>query len=199
MISRFFGRIIVALALLVVVALALFASGPYLVVDHPQKADAIVVLAGDRNDRRYWKGIELLRDGYAQTMLFDANTDMRFYGRTPAQAAAEFIGQSAGNVASRVRVCPIEGDSTFGETKYVGACLAAVHAHRVLLVTSDYHTRRAVDIFRRRLPQYQWSAAAAKDDYWFGPKWWQRREWAKTNLAEWERLIWWELVERWKA
>ncbi len=199
MISRLVGRVIAALATVVIVALALFASGPYLVVDRPQRADAVVVLAGDRNDRRYWKGIELLREGYAPTMLFDANTDMRFYGRTPAQSAAEFVAQSAGNVASRVRVCPIEGDSTVGETRYVSACLAPLHAHRVLLVTSDYHTRRAFSIFRRRVPQYQWFPVAVKDDAWFGPQWWQRREWAKTNLGEWERLVWWELVERWKA
>ena len=69
----------------------------------------------------------------------------------------------------------------------------------VLIVTNDFHTRRVFSIFRRRLPQYHWSVAAAHDDYFFGLPWWHKREWAKTNLTEWEKLLWWELWESWQG
>ncbi len=37
-------------------------------------------------------------------------------------------------------------------------CLSKLNAKRVLIVTSDYHTRRALSIFSELLPQYEWSA-----------------------------------------
>jgi DUF218 domain-containing protein len=123
---------------------------------------------------------------------------MRFWGRTPAELATAFIAETPGALAPRLGVCPIQGDSTFEESRHVAACLAPLHCRRVLLVTSDFHTRRALSILSRRLPQYQWSAAAAADAYYFDPEWWKHREWAKTNLLEWQRLMWWEVVERWR-
>ncbi len=53
---------------IIVVAVAVwlaFYSGRFLVVDRPQKSDAIVVLGGDWDDVRYWRVRELLRDGCA--------------------------------------------------------------------------------------------------------------------------------------
>lgn len=174
-------------------------GGELLVVDRPQKADALVVLAGDKTDVRYRKGLELLRNGYAQTMLLDASDDLTIFGRKYDDLAREYVATTAGELAPRVKVCPICGDSTLLETQSVARCLAPLGAHNVLLVTSDFHTRRAFSIFRKQLPQYQWSVAGAHDPYHFGVPWWREREWAKTTLTEWQRLLWWELVERWKS
>ena len=71
--------------------------------------------------------------------------------------------------------------------------------HSVVLVTSDYHTRRALSIFRQRLPQIRWTAGATRNDFLFGQPWWENREWAKTYLTECEKLLWWELWDRWRA
>ena len=174
-------------------------SGRMLVIDRPQKAHAIVVLEGDRDDVRYWRGRELLRAGYAPILLLDASSDKSIYGRKRTDLAAQFIQSTAGESRDRVLVCPIAEDSTVPETKYVRLCLEQQGAGSVLLVTSDYHTRRAYSIFRHRLPQYQWSVAAAQDKKVFGGKWWWKREWAQTSLMEYQRLLWWELVDRWKS
>jgi len=64
-------------------------------------------------------------------------------------------------------------------------------------VTSDYHTRRALSVFRKEVPGYSYSVAAASDPVQFGARWWQHRQWAKNNTDEWMRLLWWELVDRW--
>jgi uncharacterized SAM-binding protein YcdF (DUF218 family) len=80
----------------------------------------------------------------------------------------------------------------------VARCLQPLNVHRVLIVTSDYHTRRALSIYSRRLPQYQWSVAAARNPAQFGNAWWTDREWAKVAFDEWSKLIWWEAVDRWK-
>jgi hypothetical protein len=39
--------------------------------------------------------------------------------------------------------------------------------------------------------------AAAYDGAQFGTHWWTRRQWAKTVLDEWLRLLWWSVVDRW--
>jgi len=173
------------------------ASGSWLVRDHPERSDIILVLAGDINDRRYWTAIQYLQRGFGQALLVDASDDEILYGRTPAQWAQDFIRLSAGPLASRVEVCSIKGDSTAQETRFAADCLRRYNPRKVLLVTSDFHTRRALSIFTRRVPQYAWSAAAAEDATQFGPQWWRHREWMKNYLKEWQKLVWWEVVDRW--
>src|SRR5437868_2267717 len=181
-------KIFVVVLVLAALLLGLFRfSGEYLIVDHPQKSDIIVVLAGDLNDVRYHRGMELLRNGYGHALLLDASEDFTRYGKTYAAAAADFVRTDAGPIAGRVHVCPIRGDSTAGEAPFVANCLVPYHPHTVLLVTSDYHTRRAFSIFRRKLPQYRWFAAAAVDDTMFQPKCWRTRQSAKVTLLEWEK------------
>lgn len=191
-------RSIAVVAVLIVVLILAFQPGSFLVVNYPAKSDAILVLAGGHNDGRYWRGLQLLRAGYGRHMLFDVSVG-EIYGRSTLQYAAEFINQSAGNDATRITICPIDRDSTNEETVTVGLCLAHLQPkpQSVLLVTDEYHTRRALSIFRKRLPQYQWSAATAPDAYLFGVPWWKHREWAKTYLYEVEKLFYWELWERW--
>ena len=192
----------VRIALIAVVALALGVAllekaGEYLVMDQPVHTDVVVVLAGDRNDRRFFRGLELVHQGYAPRMFVDANSDMILFGRTPAVLEDELIKSLNLNL-DQVRVCPTQGDSTDEESRYVAQCLRADQISSVLLVASDFHTRRAISIFKQRLPRYQWSVAAARDDTVFNQKWWQRREWAKTAFFEWTKLVWWEVVDRWR-
>jgi uncharacterized SAM-binding protein YcdF (DUF218 family) len=169
-----------------------------LVVNAPEKADAIVVLAGGSDDDRYYKALELLRTGYAPRMYLDALGDVKKFGHPETEQAQKFIEESAGADVTRVKVCGIMGDSTVAETAAVARCLQADGARRVLLVTSEYHTRRALSIFRKSLPGFEISVAAAPDIR-FGVKWWQHREWAKMTLEEWEKLLFWQLIERWHA
>ncbi len=192
-------RVLVA-AVIVLATIFLFVqSGPPLIVDHPEKSDAILVLGGDHNDVRYWRGLELLRAGYGGQMILDESAETMF-GRTYPDLAADFVARTAGEQAPNIHVCAIQQDSTLAETADAAMCLAQLQPppHAVLLVTSDYHTRRAFSIFRKRLPQYHWSVTAAYDDYFFGLPWWKRREWAKTNLTEWQKVLWWELWEHWR-
>jgi len=166
--------------------------------DHPEKSDVIVVLAGDSQDQRYRRGMELLRAGYGGHLFLDASSYPSYFGHAPAEYAENFLRQDAGDMASKVSVCAFEDDSTFSETLFVDKCLAPLHPARVLLVTSDFHTARARSVFSRKLPQYHWSVAAAHDPRIFGTRWWQHREWAKTTLEEWLKVVWWNAVDRWR-
>ena len=193
-------RLLVGALLIVMVLLILFSFhlGSFLVVENLRPSDAILVLAGDVNDKRYDRGIGLLRRGYGKQMFLDASEDFTLYGHTYADWARQFVAENAVDIRTRVHVCPIREDSTAAETKYVAKCLSNLPAGaRILLVSSDYHTRRARSIFASRLPSYHWFTAAASDGSQFGRRWWLSREWAKNAVKEWQKLLWWELVERW--
>jgi vancomycin permeability regulator SanA len=183
------------LAVVVIVAVAARQAARFLVVDGPEESDAIVVLAGETNARPA-RALELLRQGMARHVLLDAETRNRIYDMRLIDIAQNYASRLP--EASRVSVCPIFGSSTFAEADDVSRCLQPLGVHRVLIVTSDFHTRRALMIMRRRLPQYQFSAAGASDPAEFGAAWWTRREWAKVTFDEWAKTIWWQMVDRWR-
>ena len=167
----------------------------WLVVDQPQRADAIIVLAGEASIRPA-HALELLRQGMASRVFLDAESREQIYDQRLTDVARRFI--EAQPDKEQISICPITGLSTYAETDDVKQCLQPYGVHTVLIVTSASHTRRALSIFRRRLPQYQFSAAAAPDATHFGAAWWTNREWAKTTLGEWTKLLWWEAVDRWR-
>jgi uncharacterized SAM-binding protein YcdF (DUF218 family) len=144
-----------------------------------------------------------MNEGYADKMVLDAEAGGAKYGKSNADLASDFLQRIH---AQHTTVCPVYADSTYGETEDVARCLAPMKVSSVLIVTSDYHTRRAFAIFKARLPHYHWSIADSFAPYedggsprMAGDNWWRNRRWAKTILEEWQKLIWWELVDRWKA
>jgi hypothetical protein len=188
-------RIRAVLILLLLVLFLASRGARVLVVDAPERSDAIIVLAGETYNRPA-HALELLRQEMAPRVFIDVEANELIYDQPRTQIAQRYIDSLPEK--NRVAVCPITGLSTYGETDDVNRCLQPLGIHRVLIVTSASHTGRALRIFRHRLPQYQFSASAAHDPVHFGDRWWTNREWAKTTLDEWLKLTWWELVDRWK-
>ena len=188
-------RIRVVLVLLLALVALASQAGRFLVVDAPQHSDAIIVLAGETSIRPA-HAVELLRQGMASRMFLDVEANDVIYDQPRTAIAQQYV--SSLPEKERIAVCPITALSTFAETDDVNRCLEPLGVHTVLIVTSASHTRRALRIFRRRLPQYQFTAAAPQDPVHFGILWWTNREWAKATLDEWLKLTWWELVDRWR-
>ncbi len=173
----------------------LFNAGRILVENAPQHADVIVVLAGE-TDHRPALGLELLQQRYAPRMILDVPAWSHLYNVTEVDMARSYVQKLP--EAAAIEICPSEGLSTRAETADVERCLKGRPSSRVLIVTSDFHTRRALSIFRHQLPGHSFSIAAAHDDKQFGIHWWTHRQWAKVFLEEWLRFIWWNTVDRWK-
>jgi uncharacterized SAM-binding protein YcdF (DUF218 family) len=191
-----FSRLLILLFILVMLVAFARHAARFLVVDQPQKSDAIVVLAGETNMRPV-RALELLHQGFAPHVFLDAETRDRIYDQQLVEIAQRYangLGEE-----NRVTVCPIAGFSTIAEADDAARCLQAIGAHRVLIVTSEFHTRRALLIFRHRLPRYQFSVAAARNSAQFGEAWWTNREWAKTTFDEWLKMVWFEAVDRWRT
>jgi uncharacterized SAM-binding protein YcdF (DUF218 family) len=185
----------VVLVVIVVLLSATLHFARHLVIDQPQRADAILVLAGE-TDRRPARALELHAQGLAPLVIVDVPDGARIYNRTQLQIAQDWVNSRPERDA--IRLCSTYGLSTRDESHDAMACLDQAGAHSVLLVTSDYHTRRALAIFRRELPSRTFSVAAARDPAQFGDNWWQHRQWAKVTLDEWLRLIWWKAVDQWR-
>jgi hypothetical protein len=170
-------------------------AGNLLLIDAPQRSDLIVVLAGE-TDRRPAHALELLAQGYAARVLIDVPATEKIYDTGLVQYAEDYIRNLP--EAPKIAICPIHGLSTREESHDVEKCLAHEQpASKVLIVTSDYHTRRSLSIFRHEIQGSSFSVAAAHDATQFGTRWWTHRQWAKTCIDEWLRLLWWDVVERW--
>jgi uncharacterized SAM-binding protein YcdF (DUF218 family) len=185
------------IAVVLAALLLLFAAnaGRLLVVDAPQPSDVILVLAGE-TDHRPARALELLQQGYAPRVVIDVPAESMIFGSTELQLAQKYVQDLP--QASAIRICSISGLSTRDETHDAEKCLAVEPGNRILLVTSEFHTRRALSIFRHELRGKSFSVTVARDEAEFGTHWWTHREWAKTCLNEWEKLLWWTVVEQWK-
>jgi hypothetical protein len=186
---------VVFIASLLLITFAL-AAGRALVVDSPQPSDLILVLAGE-TDHRPARALELLNLGYGRRVLIDVPADSRIYEFSQIDLAQKYVHDLP--AAASVSVCPIHGLSTRDESRDAEKCVNSQTGTRILLVTSDFHTRRALSIFRHEVRGKSFSVAAAHDSTQFGSRWWTHRQWAKTCADEWLRMLWWSAVERWQS
>ena len=173
-----------------VILLVLSHAGGTLIVDRPAPADAILVLSGDYYGRMP-HAIDLYKQGYAQQIIVDEDASHRFYGRTLAERRQQEL---AGDPSIKATVCPIYGATTSAESRDVARCLDSIGVRKILIVTSDFHTRRAFSILRSRIPSIHWSVAAAKTDY-RPESWWESGSSTGTLADEWMSFVFWKTFE----
>ena len=149
--------------------------------ESPSRADLIVVLAGDLYGRRILKGAELVKEGYAPYVLVSGPGGL--YGLHESDLAIPFAVKH-GFPASWFIAFPNESHSTDEEARAIWPELRKRNVHRVLVVTSDYHTRRALHTLRARWPGINTCMVAAPDEYFSAYSWWHTREGRKTFFLE---------------
>jgi uncharacterized SAM-binding protein YcdF (DUF218 family) len=163
------------------------ALGRYLVrTDEPFRADIAVVLAGDGYGHRILKGAEMVRQGYTSKVLVSG--PMLFNGRSEADLEIPFA-VSHGNPESWFVPVPHTSTSTRQEAAAIAPELRRLGVRRCLLVTSDYHTRRAGNVFRAAAPAVEFRVVAAPDEFFRPDGWWRTREGQKCFVMEWMKTI----------
>ena len=159
----------------------------YLVkAEEPSRADIAVVLAGDGYGNRILKAAELVRGGFTTRVLVSGPDGM--YDSNEADLAISFAVHR-GSPRSWFIPFPIRAYSTREETRAIVPELRRLGARRVLLVTSDYHTRRAVALYRGAAPEMQFRVVPAPDRFFRPDDWWRRREGQKRFVMEWVKTI----------
>lgn len=161
--------------------------GSYLVnADPPEKADMALVLAGDGDGHRILKAAQLARQGYVSKILVSGPSGI--YGQYECDLAIPFAVK-AGYPESYFIHFENEARSTQEEARDAVKRLRQLGAHKVLLVTSDYHTRRAGKIFRTAAPDLQFIVVAAPDTSFTPDGWWHNRQGEKIAFNEWMKTV----------
>lgn len=184
-------RWVVPVAVLLIAAavthsLWLAAIGDFLVAaQEPFKADVVVVLAGGWRGNRILKAAELVRQGFATRILVSGPDG--HYGVYESDLAIPFAVRN-GYPREWFVPLPNRSRSTREEARDVAAELRRRHVRRFILVTSDYHTRRARAVYRKMAPGIEFRTVAAPDPD-FPRKWWQTRQGQKTVFLEWVKTV----------
>ena len=188
--SVFRWLIALAIALILLVATAswwLAALGRFLVkADGPAPADMVVVLAGDFSGNRSLTAGDLVRRGIAPHALVSGPSGA--YGMLESDLAIHFAAQH-GYPESYFIAVPNDSRSTVSEAGVILAELRRRGAHRVDIVTSNYHTRRAGDIYRTKAPDLEIHMVSAPDLFFQPDTWWKNRDARKTFLIEWMKTV----------
>ena len=191
---RFRGLLLVALGVAVAAVLLLAtyplwlaALGGYLVhSDAPVHADMIVVLAGDFTGSRIFTAGGLVRQGFAGKALISGPAGV--YGIYESDLAIALAVRN-GYPAAYFMAFPNNSKSTASESAVVISELRRLHVHKIDLVTSNFHTRRAARIFRALAPDIEVHVVAAPDQYFTPDGWWKEREGRKTFFMEWAKTV----------
>ena len=156
----------------------------------PRPADAVLVLAGDSFGRRILRGAELVRDGLAPVAFVSGPDEL--YGFTEDQLAIQFAVKRGAKAEWFVGL-PNQANSTSDEAQQLLPVLQRKGVKRLLLVTSNYHTRRAVRIFRSmaksHAPQMAIQVVSSPDALFDAKNWWHSRPAQKTFLLEWTKTL----------
>lgn len=185
---------------IVVVAIALWATHPALLIalgeslmsyEQPEKADAALVLAGDASGGRILRGAELREQGFVPIVWVSGPAGM--YGFTEDQLAIGFA-ERKGKPREWFHPAPSTANSTREEAEMLLPRLRDAGVRRLLLVTSDYHSRRAGHTFRdvaaRVAPGMRIHTVAAIDPVFdFRNTWWKSRPARKLLFFEWTKMV----------
>lgn len=170
-----------------------WAAESWIVEDPIQHADAIVVLSDDNfYADRATRAAELFRNGDAPLVVASGRR------LRPTAGIAELMEHDLierGVPKEKIIRFPHDAESTREEAEALAKFADEHNLHSLIVVTSNYHTRRARYIFRRVFPQdLEVRIASARDGDFDPQQWWTKhksikqltREFAGMLVAIWE-------------
>ncbi len=159
--------------------------GESLVVSDPLKhADLIYVLAGDFWGSRVLVGANLGSQGWAPKVIM-AGGD--YVNRPTSDLAVDFAAQHGypRNLFLPIR---LEAHSTVDEARAMGPIFHRLGAKRIILVTSNFHSRRAAQVFRLFLPEFDFRMEGSPDDAFDPQAWWKKPQERHLVFSEYQKM-----------
>ena len=161
--------------------------GSFLVrADKPFPADVAVVLAGDYKGGRVLKGAEMVRDAFAPLAIVSGPE--LIYGYHESDLAISFAVKQ-GFVEQQFFPFRHQASSTADEARSMLVELQRRSVRSALIVTSNFHTRRAGLIWRRTAPDLRIGVVSAPHPDFAPDAWWKSRQGRKCFLIEWQKLL----------
>ena len=160
-----------------------FAAEFWIIEDPIDKADAIIVLSDDNfYADRATRAAELFREGKAPVVVASGRR------LRPSAGIAELMEHDLverGVPRDKIVRFAHDADGTREEAEALARFAKERKWRRVIVVTSNYHTRRARYIFRRVFPQdIEVRVASAWDGDFDPQRWWEKRKSVKELMRE---------------
>lgn len=152
----------------------------------PRKADIAVVLAGDHDGYRILHAAELVRQGFVPKALVSGPSCC--YHHVEADLAVDYA-VSKGYPREYFDKLPTPAYSTRTESAGVMAELRRRGVKHFLLVTSNFHTRRAGRFYRPQLGGIEMTVVAANTPDFPPNGWWLNHNGQRFFLLEWTKTI----------
>ena len=155
--------------------------------DPLRRADAVLVLGGDYTCGRILKAGQLVREGYAPRVIVSGGQP-QYELQEPDMAIQCAVKH--GYPAQVFEPLYANAFSTRDEAEKIKPVLEREGVRSVLVVTSDFHTRRAGRLLRQVFsPGIEVTMVGVPDPYWRAGDWWKNREGQKTEFYEWSKTI----------
>jgi uncharacterized SAM-binding protein YcdF (DUF218 family) len=171
-----------------------FVAETWIVEDTLDKADALIVLSDDNfYADRATRAAELFREGKAP-LIVASGRRLR-----PNAGIAELMEHDLferGVPRDKILRFTHDADNTREEAEALVKLVKTRKWHKTIVVTSNYHTRRARYIFNRVFPQdIEVRVASARDGDFDPQRWWEKRESTKDLMKEFAGMLvaLWEL------
>jgi uncharacterized SAM-binding protein YcdF (DUF218 family) len=165
-----------------------FTAEEWIVEDALDKADALIVL-GDDNfyADRATRGAQLFREGKAPVVVASGRR------LRPNAGIAELMEHDLferGVPRDKIVRFAHDADSTLEEAQALARLAKERKWHSVIVVTSNFHTRRARYIFQHVFPQGTEVRIASARDGEFDPEhWWEKRKSIKELTREFAGMV----------
>jgi uncharacterized SAM-binding protein YcdF (DUF218 family) len=178
-----FFVVLLAILYLVRVPLLRFAGEFWIVDDAPESSDVIIVLSGDNYDAvRAARAAALFRAGMAPHVVATGRS-LRSYATTTDLMKRDLVDH--GVPAAAIIPLTHRADDTREEAVAVSEFVHSRGWKKILLVTSNYHTRRSEYIYERTLPPGTQLRVISAPDIEYDPQsWWRTREGLKIFFQE---------------
>lgn len=151
--------------------------------DRPRAADAIVILSDDNyGGDRATKAAELVKAGWAPRVVASGRY-LRSYASISDLERRDLLER--GVPATAIVPFPNHAENTREECTAIGEFIGSRRWKHIVIVTSNYHTRRADYICSRVLPKETDMHVVAAPDAEFNPEnWWESRNGVKIFTHE---------------
>src|SRR5215470_12311443 len=160
-----------------------FVAESWVTEDPLEKADVLIVLSDDNfYADRATRAAELFREGKAPLVVASGR---RLRSTAGIAELMEHDLVERGVPKGKILRFPQDGDSTQEEAEALAKLAKTKNWHKGIVVTSNYHTRRARYIFRLVFPQgIEVRVASARDGDFDPENWWAKRKSTKLFMRE---------------
>jgi uncharacterized SAM-binding protein YcdF (DUF218 family) len=167
--------------------------GAWLITSNsPQHADLILVLGGDFYGPRVLKAADLAVAGYAPLVLISG---VPYQDNQPEGYFAIQFLVARGYPRRLFESFGHHAPSTIDEAKVLRRELERRRVKRVLLVTSEFHSRRAAIVYRLYCPGIDFITIGAPDSHYHASKWWEDPSSREYFQSEWSKILGTVLIE----